>query len=285
MGLLEGKVAIITGAGQGIGRGHALLFAKEGAKVVVNDLGGSREGHGSDAALADKVVAEIQEAGGEATANYDSVADPEGAQNIIDTAVNTYGKLDILLNNAGVLRDKTLKKMTDEIWQLVIDVHLTGTFLTTRAAARHMIERNEGGRIINTSSVSGLMGNFGQTNYAAAKAGIYGLTRTAALELKKYNVTVNALAPVALTRMTSDLPVMQAMSSAEEMLAPDLIAPGALFLASDMAGDITGEVLAVEGKRVFLFRMTQTEPCLPNGADGWTAQELRERWAEISGKK
>lgn len=284
MGLLKGKVAAITGAGGGIGRSHALLFAKEGAKVVVNDLGGGRDGGGGAHAMADNVVAEIRDAGGAAIANYDSVADPAGAKNIIHTAVATYGKLDILVNNAGVLRDKTLKKMTDEMWQIVIDVHLTGTFLTTREAVLHMIERNEGGRIINTSSTSGLMGNFGQTNYSAAKAGIYGLTRTASIELKKYNITVNALAPIALTRMTSDLPVMRAMKSAEEMLAPELIAPGALFLASDMAADITGEVLAIEGNRVFLFRMTKTEACLPNSSGGWTAEELRERWSEISGK-
>ena len=284
MGLLDEKVAVITGAGGGIGRAHALLFAKEGAKVVVNDLGGTREGGGGGEAMADNVVAEIRQAGGEATANYASVADPSGAQNIIDTAIDTYGKLDILVNNAGVLRDKTLKKMTDDIWQVVIDVHLTGTFLTMRAAIRHMIERNEGGRIINTSSVSGLMGNFGQANYAAAKAGIYGLTRTAAIEMRKYKITVNALAPVALTRMTSDLPVMQAMTSAEEMLAPELIAPGALFLASEMAADISGEVLAIEGKRAFLFRMVQTEACLPNTSTGWTADELCKRWSEISGQ-
>jgi len=283
MGLLDGKVAAITGAGGGIGRCHALLFAAEGARVVVNDLGGTRDGAGGDNAMADKVVAEIAAAGGEATPNYDSVVDAAGAKNIIDTAISTYGKLDILVNNAGILRDKTLRKMTDETWQAVIDVHLTGTFFTTRAAAQHMIERNEGGRIINTSSVSGLMGNFGQTNYAAAKAGIYGLTRTAAIELKKYNITVNALAPVALTRMTSDLPMMQAMPSADQMLAPDHVAPGALFLASDLAADITDEVLAVEGNRVFLFRMTKTEACLPASSEGWTAQELAQRWSEIRG--
>jgi NAD(P)-dependent dehydrogenase (short-subunit alcohol dehydrogenase family) len=283
MGLLDGRVAAITGAGNGIGRAEALLFAREGAQVVVNDLGGARDGTGSEEAVADQVVEEIRQAGGVAVANYADVGDPEGARSVVDHAVDRFGKLDIIVNNAGILRDKTLHKMDLEMWDEVIRVHLRGTFLCSQAAARHMRDRGEGGRIINTTSVSGLLGNFGQSNYAAAKAGIYGLTRTAALELKKHKITVNALAPVALTRMTEDLPMMQAMQ-ADRLLSADLVAPAALFLASDMAGDITGQVLGVEGKRLYLYQMEQTPAVMPSG-DAWTAEEIRERWSEISDKR
>lgn len=281
MGLLDGKVAAITGAGGGIGRAHALLFAREGVRVVVNDVGTTADG----SPAADAVVAEIREAGGEAAASRDDIATTAGAEALVQGAIDTYGQLDILVNNAGILRDKTLRKMTDAMWSSVIDVHLTGTFLCTRAAAQHMLERNQGGRIINTSSVSGLMGNFGQSNYAAAKAGIYGLTRTAALELKRHRITVNALAPVALTRMTEDLPMMKAMPNAGELLAPEYVAPAALFLASEMAADLTGQVLAVEGKRMYLFKMIRTPAVVSETEGGWTAQEIRERWTEISGAR
>jgi NAD(P)-dependent dehydrogenase (short-subunit alcohol dehydrogenase family) len=182
MALLTGKVAIITGAGGGIGREHALAFAKAGARVVVNDLGGDRSGGGKGSDMADKVVAEIKAAGGDAVANYDSVATREGADSLVWTALNKYGQIDILLNNAGILRDRTLLNLSESDWNLVQDVHLKGTFLCTQSVARVLKLQGRGGRIINTTSVSGLMGNFGQGNYAAAKAGIYGLTRTAALE-------------------------------------------------------------------------------------------------------
>ena len=217
-GLLEGKVAIITGAGGGIGREHALLFAKEGAKVVVNDLGSDRHGGGKGAELADKTVADIKAAGGEAVANYDTVATREGADGLIWTALNKYGKLDVLVNNAGILRDKTLLNMSEGEFNLVIDVHLKGTFLCTQAAARLFKAQGKGGRIINTTSLSGLLGNFGQGNYAAAKGGIYSLTRTASMEFARMGVTVNAIAPVALTRMTSDLQMFKGMT-------PDQIGP------------------------------------------------------------
>ncbi len=285
MGLLDGKVAAITGAGGGIGRAHALLFAREGAKVVVNDPGCARDGEGAETAVADRVVAEITATGGQALANRDDVSSAAGAESIVRTAIEAFGKLDILVNNAGILRDKTLRKMTEEMWDAVVQVHLRGTFLTMQAAARHMCERNEGGRIINTTSVAGLLGNFGQANYSAAKAGIYGLTCTGALELRKHRITVNAIAPVALTRMTQDLPMMQAMPNAAELLAPEHVAPAALFLASELAADITGQILAVEGKRIYLYRMTQTAAVMPLDDGGWTATEIRERWGEISGGK
>jgi NAD(P)-dependent dehydrogenase (short-subunit alcohol dehydrogenase family) len=283
MGLLDGKVAAITGAGGGIGRAHALLFAQEGAKIVVNDLGGARDGTGAGQTMAQKVVDEIKAAGGQAVASYDDVSDRAGAENIVKTAVDSFGQLDILVNNAGILRDKTLLKMEDGMFDLVVRVHLRGTFLCTQAAAKHMAERNKGGRIINTSSVSGMMGNFGQANYSAAKAGIYGFTRTCSMELKKYNITVNALAPVAVTRLTEDLPMIAALPNAKEMLAPEHIAPAALFLASDLSSDVTGTVLAVEGLRMYLFKVIQTAAAAAKDGKAWTAQEIRERWGEISG--
>jgi NAD(P)-dependent dehydrogenase (short-subunit alcohol dehydrogenase family) len=173
--------------------------------------------------------------------------------------------------------------MDDGMFDAVVRVHLRGSFLCLQAAGRHMAERGKGGRIVNTSSVSGLLGNFGQGNYAAAKAGIYGLTRTASMELKKYGITVNALAPVAATRMTEDLPMMSALPNARELLAPEHIAPAALFLASDLAGDLTGAVLAVEGPRMYLFKMIQTTAVTANDGKEWTAQEIKSRWSEIAG--
>jgi NAD(P)-dependent dehydrogenase (short-subunit alcohol dehydrogenase family) len=283
MQLLRGKVAAITGAGGGIGRAHALLFASHGAHVVVNDTGGARDGSGSGGAKADDVVEEIRRAGGSATADHADVSEPDGASGLVRRAIDAFGKLDVLVNNAGILRDKSLGKMTVEQWDAVVKVHLRGTFLCTQAAAAHMAERGEGGRIINTTSVSGLMGNFGQANYAAAKAGIYGFTVTAAIELRRHRVTVNALAPVALTRMTEDLPMMAAMPDAQELLSPALVAPAALFLASDRAAEITGAIVAVEGKRMYLYRMTQTAAVTPRDPAGWTAFEIAERWGEIAG--
>jgi NAD(P)-dependent dehydrogenase (short-subunit alcohol dehydrogenase family) len=283
MGLLTGKVCVVTGAGGGIGRAHALLFAREGARVVVNDLGGARDGTGQGTTMAEKVCQEIREAGGEAVPSFDDVAERAGAENLVKTAVDAFGQLDVLVNNAGILRDKTLLKMEDAMFDLVVRVHLRGTYLCTQAAARHMTERGKGGRIINTSSVSGLMGNFGQANYSAAKAGIYGFTRTASMELRKYSITVNALAPVAVTRMTEDLPMIKALPDALELLAPEHIAPAALFLASDLGADITGQVLAIEGARMYLFKMIQTEAVVAKDGKCFSAQEIRERWSEIAG--
>ena len=285
MGLLDGKVALITGAGNGIGRAHALLFAKEGAKVVVNDLGGARDGSGSDARAAQLVADEIKAAGGQPVANYDDVSERAGAEGMVKQAVDAFGQLDILVNNAGILRDKTLLKLEDANWDIIMKVHLRGTYLCTQVAAKHMADRGKGGRIINTSSVSGLMGNFGQANYSAAKAGIYGFTRTASMELKKYNITVNALAPVAVTRLTDDLPFFQAMPNAKEMLAPEHISPAVLFLASDLAADLTGIVLAAEGPRMYMFKMLQTPPITAKDGQHWSAQEIKDRWAEIANAK
>jgi NAD(P)-dependent dehydrogenase (short-subunit alcohol dehydrogenase family) len=269
MTLLHGKVAIVTGAGAGIGREHALQLAKAGARVVVNDIGGNS---------ADAVVEEIATRGGEAVPSYDSVASFEGAQRIVWTALNRFGQIDIVVNNAGILRDRTLLNLSEEDFDAVIGVHLKGTFLVTQAAARQMKLLGHGGRIINTTSVSGLIGNFGQTNYAAAKAGIYGMTRVWSIELAKIHVTVNAIAPVALTRMTEGLPSMQHKS--EEQLGPQHVAPLAVFLASDLAKDITGRVFGVEGTKLFEYAMTTSPGVTKESA--WTPLEISERLSEIS---
>src|SRR5436853_2530395 len=279
MGLLEGKVAIVTGSGGGIGREHALLFAREGAKVVVNDLGSDRHGGGRGGEMADKVVTEIKSAGGDAVANYDSVASREGADGLVWSALNKFGKLDIVVNNAGILRDKTILNMSEQDFDLVIDVHLKGTFLVTQAAARVFKVQGKGGRIVNTTSLSGLLGNFGQGNYAAAKGGIYSLTRPASMEFQRMGVTVNAIAPVALTRMTQDLAMFKGMSP--EQIGPQYIAPVAACLASDLAADITGTIVGGHVPKVFVYKMKDTEGV--TGAGGpWNPAEIKERWAEIS---
>ncbi|MGH8009399.1 MAG: SDR family NAD(P)-dependent oxidoreductase, partial [Candidatus Binatia bacterium] len=203
--MLTNKVAVVTGAGGGIGRGVALLLAKEGAQVVVNDIGGSAAGEGRDTVPADKVVAEITAAGGTAIGNYDSVASLAGGEKIIGTALEKFGRIDIVVNNAGILRDRMIFNMSEEEWDAVINVHLKGTFACTRAAAPHM-RQQKSGRVINITSTSGLIGNYGQANYAAAKMGIVGLTKATALDLGRYGVTANCIAPFAWTRMIGSLP-------------------------------------------------------------------------------
>lgn len=222
------RVAIVTGAGQGIGRMYALELARRGAKVVVNDLGGARDGSGSNHSAADKVVQEIKAAGGEAVANYDSVATMKGGENIVKTALDAFGTVDILINNAGILRDRSFLKMSEEEWDLVIAVHLKGAFCVTQPAARVMKEKNYG-RIVFTSSTSGLYGNFGQANYGAAKLGLVGLMNTLKLELAKYNVLVNTIAPTAWSRMTEDI----FPAEYEAKLKPQFNEPMVLFLCSE----------------------------------------------------
>jgi NAD(P)-dependent dehydrogenase (short-subunit alcohol dehydrogenase family) len=279
MALLDHKVAVITGAGNGIGRATALLFAREGAKVVVNDLGGSRAGSGTDHAAADAVVSEIRKAGGTAEANYDSVSSKEGARAIVGTALSAFGRIDVLVNNAGILRDKTLLKLELADWQAVLDVHLTGSFLCTQAAAEHMKAQGSGS-IINTASVSGMLGNFGQANYAAAKAGIYGLTRTASIELQRYGVRVNAVAPIAKTRLTEDLPMFEKI---EDTLSPEHVAPAHLFLASDLSREVTGVVLSVAGARMSVYKVVESPGKYKESDAGvWTAAEIAEHFDSIS---
>ena len=279
MGILDGKSAVITGAGNGIGRATALLFAREGAKVVVNDLGGSRAGEGGAASAADAVVAEIRAAGATAVASYDSVTTAEGARAIVGTAVREFGRIDVLVNNAGILRDKTLLKMELAQWDAVLDVHLKGTFLCTQAAAAPMKDQGSG-RIVNTTSVSGLLGNFGQANYSAAKAGIYGLTRTASIELQRYGISVNAVAPIAKTRMTEDLPMFAKIA---DTLSPEHVAPAHLFLASDLCGERTGIVLSVAGARMSIYKVVESAGQFKEADGGvWTAAEIADHFDAIA---
>jgi NAD(P)-dependent dehydrogenase (short-subunit alcohol dehydrogenase family) len=278
MGILTGKVAVITGSGNGIGRSHALAFAKEGAQILVNDLGGPRDGSGTDAGAAESVAKEIRAAGGEAVSNKDSVSTIEGAANIVKSAVDAFGRVDILVNNAGILRDKSFLKTDESMWDSVIAVHLKGTFLVSQAFTRQLVAQNEGGRIVNTTSVSGMMGNFGQSNYAAAKAGIYGLTRTMSIELQKHRITVNALAPIAKTRMTEDLPMFQGVDT----MTPEHISPAAIFLASDLCGDRTGYVLAVAGARMYAFKVIETAGKFKDADNGiWKPEEIKDNWDAI----
>jgi NAD(P)-dependent dehydrogenase (short-subunit alcohol dehydrogenase family) len=250
--LCEGRVAIVTGAGRGIGREHALSLAQHGAKVVVNDLGGAVDGSGGDLSPAQQVVEEITGMGGEAVANGDSVGSWEGAQRLVNTAIETFGDLHVVVNNAGILRDRVLANMTEEEWDAVINVHLKGTFAVSRWAAAYWRERAKSGetvsgRIINTTSVSGIYCNPGQTNYGAAKAGIAAMTIIAALELGRYGVTVNAVAPVALTRMTEGLGPAPETDEEREMRSPRWIAPIVTWLASEEAADVTGRVFEASG--------------------------------------
>jgi NAD(P)-dependent dehydrogenase (short-subunit alcohol dehydrogenase family) len=281
-GLCDGRVVVITGAGGGIGRGYALAFAAEGAKVVVNDLGGSRDGSGTSVSPAQSVVDEIVASGGEAVANADDVSSWDGAQALIDQAVQTFGRLDILVNNAGILRDKMLVNMTEAEWDAVIKVHLKGTFAPTRHAAAYWREQAKAGkpvdaRIINTTSPSGLYGNVGQTNYGAAKGGIATFTIIAAAELARYGVTVNAIAPTAMTRMTEDLSSMQELSKQAEggfnALAPENIAPLAVWLGSPESREITGRVFSVWGGRITVNEGWAGGPRVDRDA-AWTPGEL-----------
>jgi NAD(P)-dependent dehydrogenase (short-subunit alcohol dehydrogenase family) len=255
--LVEGKVAIVTGGARGIGREHALMLASHGAKVVVNDLGGDFAGHGADLTPAQQVVEEIKAMGGEAVVNGGNVADFASAKAMIDQAVDTFGGLDILINNAGILRDRMIFSMSEDDWDAVINVHLKGTFAPTHHASVYWRERSKAGeptsgRVICTASPSGIYGNVGQTNYGAAKAGIAAFTVIAAMELAKYNVTVNCLAPAALSRMTADLMGGEENLTEEqkEAMSPRWIAVTAAWLCSDAAAKVTGRVFDVRGSMI-----------------------------------
>ena len=257
MSEFEGKIAIVTGAGGGIGRSHAMEFAKRGAKVVVNDLGGSVDGSGKSAAD-DAVVQEIQDLGGEAIANKASVSDKAGAKSIIDDAISAFGRIDILVNNAGILRDKTFKKMSLDEWDIVMDVHLNGTAYVTHAAWPHMYEQRYG-RIVFTSSGSGIFGNFGQSNYGAAKMGMLGLANVLALEGAARNVRVNCLGPGAATRMTNTVPGRdEDLSEPDPLRAPSLVSPAVLYMSSDEAPN--GAVIHASGGNYSQSQIYVNEP-------------------------
>jgi NAD(P)-dependent dehydrogenase (short-subunit alcohol dehydrogenase family) len=284
MGINDGRIVVITGAGRGIGREHALEFASQGAKIVVNDLGAEVDGTGSSAGPAGEVVDEIRGMGAEAVANGDDVSDYDGAGRLIQTAIDTFGGLDVLVNNAGILRDRMMVNMTIEEWDAVIRVHLRGTFAPMRHASEYWRNRSKAGetndaRIINTTSPSGIYGNVGQTNYGAAKAGIASMTIIAAMELGRYGVTVNAIAPAALTRMTENLGMGDASAAKKpeefDPLDPGNIAPLVVWLGSPESAAITGRVFNVMGGNISV-------------AEGWVAGpgvDKDDRWdpAELGG--
>jgi len=266
MGLLEGKVALVTGAGGGLGETHALLLAQEGAAVVVNDLGGARDGSGGGNSMADQVVEKIKAMGGQAVADYGNVAKEEDANKMVQTAVEHFGKLDFLIANAGILRDKAFKNMTNEMWDIVLDVHLRGTYLTVRAAYNQMMNQESGGSIVVTSSTSGLLGNVGQTNYGAAKAGIAGFARCLFQEGMKYGIRVNVLAPAAWSRLTEDIfPQGQNMA---ELLSPDKVSPLVVWLGSDDAKDVTGRTFLASGNTVQLLSWQSQVICQKDNTEG-----------------
>jgi NAD(P)-dependent dehydrogenase (short-subunit alcohol dehydrogenase family) len=276
--ILKGKVAVVTGAARGVGREIALLMAAQGARVVVNDYGGSETGSGADRKPADEVVEEIRRAGGEAVPSYDSVASMAGGQAIVKAATEAFGRVDVVVNNAGILRDRMIFNMSEEEWDAVINTHLKGTFAVTRAAAPLMREQKSG-RVINMTSTSGLIGNVGQANYAAAKLGIFGLTKATALDMARYNVTANCISPFAWTRMIGTIPTETEAQKARvekiKKLSPAHIAPVAAFLASDAAKDITGQVFGVRGKEIMLFG--HERPIMRvHHAEGWTVERLAE---------
>lgn len=248
--------------------------------MVVNDVGVTRDGSSGDpSAAAERVVEEIRSLGGKAASNRDDVATAAGATAIVKSAVDAFGRVDVLVNNAGILRDKSFLKMDETMWDTVLAVHLKGAFLCSQVFAKQVLSQGGGGRIVNTTSVSGMLGNFGQANYAAAKAGVYGLTRTMSIELQKHRITVNAIAPIAKTRMTEDLPMFHDVDT----MTPDHIAPAALFLASDLCADRTGHVLAVAGARVYAFKVVESAGRFKEVDDGvWTAQEIAEHWDAIT---
>lgn len=277
-GMITGKVVLVTGAGRGIGREIALLMAAAGGRVVVNDVGASLGGEGADASLAETVAAEIRKAGGEAVANTDSVTEAAGAANIVKTAIDSFGRIDCVVNNAGILRDGIFHKMTEADWRAVLDVHLNGSFLVSRAAAPHFREQ-ESGSFIHMTSTSGLIGNVGQANYSAAKLGIAALSKSIALDMARYNVRSNAIAPFAWSRMIgsipTDTPEQQARVDKLKQMTPAKIAPLAVFLASDAAKDVSGQVFVVRRNEIFL--MSQPRPLAKiHRGEGWTPEAIAE---------
>ncbi|MEE9254221.1 MAG: SDR family NAD(P)-dependent oxidoreductase [Pseudomonadales bacterium] len=277
MGRLDGRIAVVTGSGRGIGAECAKLMAGEGAKVVVNDLGGSTDGTGA-AKIADEVVAEIKAAGGEAAANYDSVADPAGGQAIFQTAIDAFGGLDILVNNAGILRDKTIFNMEEADWDAVLNVHLKGHYCCSRPFAKYIRENNRTHcRIINFSSTSGLFGNFGQANYGAAKAGIAGFTRVLALELAKYGTTVNTISPGALTRMTIPLREARGQQVQETDIdagGPQHVAPVVAWLASEESAGISNQIIHAASGMIGIMQQPRIVKSFRKKSGAWTLEEL-----------
>jgi NAD(P)-dependent dehydrogenase (short-subunit alcohol dehydrogenase family) len=276
--MVDGKVAVVTGAGRGIGRAVALLMAEHGAKVVVNDVGAEVSGEGRDQSPAEEVVSAIKAAGGEATTNGDSVAQPEGAERIVENALDAFGRVDIVINNAGILRDRIFHRMSNEEWEAVIGVHLMGTFYVSRAAAAHF-RQQESGAYVHFTSTTGLVGNLGQANYGAAKLGIVALSKAIALDMRRYNVRSNCVSPFAWSRMIgsipTDTPEQQARVEKLKRMTPEKIAPMVVFLASDAAKDVSGQVFGVRNNEIFLFSQPRPLRSVQRG-EGWTPEMIAE---------
>lgn len=278
MGILENKVAIVTGAGRGIGRAIALEMASQGASVIVNDIGASVKGEGADESVAQTVVNEIVAAGGRAAASVESITSWEGAQRVVDTAMSVFGRLDVVVNNAGILRDRMFYNMDIEEWRAVIDVHLNGSFYVSRAAAP-IFRQQASGAYIHFTSTTGLIGNVGQSNYGAAKAALLGLSKNIAIDMKKYGVRSNCVSPFAWTRMIdaipTDTPDQQERVRKLQAMSPDKVAPLVSFLGSDLAKDVSGQIFALRNNEVFL--MSQSRPLRSmQRAEGWTANNFAE---------
>lgn len=273
---LQDKVIIVTGAGRGIGRAIAMLAAAEGAKVVVNDPGGAADGSGSDAAPAEEVVAEIRKAGGAAVANFDSVAEALAAANIVKTATDTYGRLDGVVNNAGILRDAIFHRMSVDAFEQVIKVHLMGSFYVSHAAAR-LFKEQESGSFVHFTSTSGLIGNFGQANYAAAKLGIVGLSKSIALDMSRFHVRSNCISPFAWSRLIGTIPTETPEEKARvermQQMGPEKIAALAVYLLGDAAKDVTGQIFAVRMNEIFLMGQSRPIRSVHRG-EGWTPQTI-----------
>ena len=278
-GIVDGKVAIVTGAGRGIGRGIALLMAHEGARVVVCDIGASLEGAGTDAGPAHAVVDEIKRAGGQAIASTLSISDPANGDKIVQAALDAFGRVDILVNNAGILRDRIFHRMSWSDWSDVINVHLNGSFIMSRACATHFREQNSGA-YVHMTSTSGLVGNFGQANYAAAKMGIVGLSRGIALDMARFNVRSNCVSPFAWTRMVQSIPTEDEKEKARvaraSQVTPEKVAPLVVYLASEAADGISGQILSARNNEIYLFNANRPIRTL-HRSDGWTPQKLAEQ--------
>ena len=277
--ILDGKVVIVTGAGRGIGRGMAMSMADAGAKVIVNDLGAAADGQGDDSSPAKQVEDEIIAAGGEAAANYNSVAEWDSAHEIVQTAIDTFGRIDGLVNNAGILRDAIFHKMTEENFDVVLNVHLKGSFNMSRACAPHF-RQQESGSIVHMTSTSALIGNLGQANYMSAKLGIVGLSKSIALDMSRYKVRSNCISPFAWSRLfgnvPSDTPEQKARLEIIKQMTPEKIAPLAVALLGNAAEDVTGQVFAVRNNEIFL--MSQSRPIrTAHTSDGWTPEAVSER--------
>ena len=275
-GIVAGKTAVVTGAGRGIGRGIAMLLAKEGARVVVCDIGASLQGEGSDTGPAQETVDAIKKVGGEAIASTLSITEPQNAEAIVKSALDTFGRVDIVVNNAGILRDRIFHRMSWSDWHDVINVHLNGSFNIARAVAAHFREQ-ESGAMVHMTSTSGLIGNFGQANYMAAKLGIHGLSRGIALDMARYNVRSNAVAPSAWSRMIgsipTDTPAEKARVERLKQMTPEKVAPLVVYLCSDKADGISGQIFGVRNNEIFLFSQPRPIRVL-HRSDGWTPEKL-----------